>query len=211
MTIDLQQLPHVFHARSLRRSVHARIATAFNALDQALEGGWPTPALIEVLTDVYGIGELQLLLPLLRQLTHAGPQPSLIVWLNPPHVPNGVALAQQRVDARQWVAAELAQRDLLWSCEQALRSQACSAVLAWITSPSPAAFRRLKLAAMSADRVGIVFRRLSDARQPSPASLRLVLRPQGDQLSIEIIKNEGRMPRQVVIDVRAAANEGSPA
>ena len=29
-------------------------------------GGWPQPALIEVLVDVYGIGEVQVLVPLLR-------------------------------------------------------------------------------------------------------------------------------------------------
>jgi hypothetical protein len=209
--IDPRHIPHVFQARSLQRAERTRIPSGFGELDEALQGGWPAPALIEVLTDLYGIGELQLLLPLLTRLTRNGPQPALIVWLNAPLAPNGVAFAQQRIDARHWIAADLKERDVLWSCEQSLRSQACSVVLAWISTSNASAFRRLKLAAMSAQSIGIVFRPSRDAKQPSPASLRIVLQPQGDQLAIEIIKNEGRMPRRLAIDVRSRSAEGRTA
>lgn len=207
--IDPLHIPHVFHARSLQRSGRARISTGFSELDEALHGGWPAPALIEILTDVYGIGELQLLLPFLTKLIQVGPQPALFVWLNSPHTPNGVAFAQHRVDARHWIAADLAERDLLWACEKSLRSQACSVVLAWVATSNGAAFRRLKLAAMSAQSVGIVFRASRDAKQPSPANIRMLLQPHGDHLAIEIIKNEGCMPRRLTIDVRPV--EGSAA
>jgi protein ImuA len=201
MTFEPLQIPHVFHARSVQRSSHARIPTGFPSLDDALRGGWPTPALIEILIDVYGIGELQLLLPLLARLTRDGPQPALLVWLNAPHIPNGVAFAQHRIDARHWVAAGLQARDVLWSCEQALRSQACSVVLAWTSTSNTAALRRLKLAAVSAHSVGILFRPIREVNQPSPASLRIVLQPEREQLSLEIIKNEARMPSRLSIDV----------
>jgi protein ImuA len=201
MTFDPLQIPHVFQARSMR-SARRSIATGFNELDCALLGGWPTPALIEVLIDIYGIGELQLLTPLLRKLTQAGPQPPLIVWLNSPYVPNGVAFAQHRIAARHWFAAGLTEKDVLWAAEQTLRSHACSMLFAWTSTSNMAALRRLKLAATSSETVGILFRPIKEARQPSPANLRIVLTPSAEELSIEIIKNEGRLPSRLSIDVR---------
>ena len=132
----------------------------------------------------------------------------MIVWLNAPYVPNGVAFAQQRIEARHWVAADLQERDVMWSCEQSLRSQACSVVLTWISKSNATALRRLKLAATSAQSVGILFRPTRDADQPSPASLRILLQPQGQQLCIEVIKNEGRMPKRLALNVRLGTAEG---
>lgn len=209
MTFDPSQIPRVFHARSLQGSTRKRIPTGFCELDHALLGGWPAPALIELLIDVYGIGELQLLLPLMRTLVQQDPQPALLVWLNPPYVPNGVAFAQHGVHARHWLTAPLCERDVLWATEQSLRANACSMVLAWSSTTNTAALRRLKLAAMSSQCVGILFRPIADAKHPSPASLRVLLRPLGSQLSIEIIKNEGRKPSQLSIDVRGRAIDGS--
>lgn len=209
MTFDPSQIPHVFHARSLQGSTRKRIPTGFGELDDALLGGWPAPALIELLIDIYGIGELQLLLPLMRTLARQGPQPALFVWLNPPYVPNGVAFVQHQLNARHWLTASLGERDVLWATEQTLRANACSMVLAWASTTNTAALRRLKLAAIGSQCVGILFRPIADAKHPSPASLRVLLRPLANRLSIEIIKNEGRKPSQLSIDVRATTIDGS--
>jgi hypothetical protein len=53
---DPLQIPHVFRARSVRPSKRGVLTTGFDDLDAALMGGWPHPALIGVLVDVYGIG-----------------------------------------------------------------------------------------------------------------------------------------------------------
>src|SRR5688572_4505042 len=104
---DPLQIPNVWRAQSLasRASV---VPTGFDSLDAALGGGWPTPALLEILTDVHGIGELQLILPLLRTLTRRPPSPALIAWLNPPYEPNAVALAQHGfAHCQHWLAMNL--------------------------------------------------------------------------------------------------------
>jgi protein ImuA len=202
MTFDPLQIPHVFQARSMQPSTRRSIPTGFSELDRALLGGWPTPCLIEVLIDAYGIGELQLLLPLFRKLTHDGPQPPLVTWLNSPYTPNRVAFAQHQIIAQHWLATRLEERDVLWGTEQALRSNACSIVLAWLSTTNMAALRRLKLAAMTSGSVGVLFRPTKEAKSPSPASLRLLMTPVHERLSIEIIKNEGRKLSQLSIDVR---------
>jgi hypothetical protein len=208
MTFDPSQIPHVYHARSTHRS-QRRLPTGCEALDDALCGGWPAPALVEILIDVYGIGELQLLLPLLQQLKVRGPQPPLIVWLNAPYLPNSVAFAQHALHSHHWIAAGLSERDALWAADQSLRSNACSVVLAWIPRSTAASLRRLKLAAMSAGSIGILFRCIDDAKHPSPANLRLLVRPVATALSIEVIKNEGRQPAQVLIQVPDAFTQGT--
>jgi cell division inhibitor SulA len=198
---DPLQIPNVFRARSVSASVRKRVPTGFIELDTALSGGWPHPALIEILVDVYGIGELQLMLPLWRTLICA--DHSLIVWLNPPHTPNGVAFKQSHLHACHWLANNLNERDVLWAAEQCLRSNAIAAVLAWTAAPTMAGLRRLKLAAASTASVAIVFRRLRDAAQPSPATIRLALRPQGERLQVDVLKYEGRKPSTVLLDVHA--------
>jgi protein ImuA len=202
MTFDPMQIPHVYHARSMQSSSRRSIPTGFNELDRALLGGWPTPSLIEVLIDAYGIGELQLLLPLFRKLIQDGPQPPLMIWLNSPYIPNGVAFAQHQIVAHHWLTERLQERDVLWAAEQALRSNACSIALAWISTSNMAALRRLKLAAMNSGSVGVLFRPGREAKNPSPANLRVVLTAADECLSVDIVKNEGRKPSRLSLDVR---------
>jgi protein ImuA len=204
--LDPLQIPNVFRAGSVRPSARTLVPTGFDQLDTALVGGWPHPALIEVLVDVYGIGEVQLLVPLLRALVPTSSSP-LVLWLNPPYTPNAVALQQARIHAKHWLMHDLSERDVLWAAEQCLRSNGSSAVLAWISASSTAALRRLKLAAASTSSVGVIFRRLHEASQPSPANIRIALRPQGERLRVDIIKYEGRTPSTVVLDVHGRSQQ----
>lgn len=203
---DPLQIPHVFRARSVRPPARKVLPTGFDDLDAALMGGWPQPALIELLVDVHGIGEMQVLVSLLRALASMHSSP-LVVWLNPPYTPNAVALEQARVQATNWLARDLSERDLLWAAEQCLRSNASSAVLAWSSASSTAALRRLKLAAVSTRSVGIIFRPLHDSSQPSPASIRIAIRPEHERLRLDIIKYEGREPSSVLLDVHARSQQ----
>lgn len=198
---DPLQIPNVWRAQSIRP--HASIEpTGFDALDRALGGGWPAPAFIEILTDVYGIGELQVILPLLRALTKRAPAPPLIVWLNPPHCPNAVALAQHGLmDGHHWLAMNLSPRDTLWSMERALKAGACSAVLGWIPSADTASLRRIRLAVSTGHVYGILYRSSSGAGQASPAHVRLQLSPRDSLLHVAVLKAPGRKPTELLLNV----------
>jgi protein ImuA len=201
---DPSQIPNVWRAQSLHSQASAIEPTGFDALDAALGGGWPVPALLEVLTDIYGIGELQIILPLLRTLAKRSPPPPLITWLNPPHQPNAVALAQHGLDdCHHWLAANLSAKDTLWAMERALKADACSAVLAWTLTANTASLRRLRLAVSTKGVYGILYRSRSVADQPSPAHVRLQLSPLGRLLQVKVLKAPGRKPCEVLLDVDA--------
>jgi len=198
---DPLQIPNVWRAQSLtaRSSV---LPTGFDSLNAALGGGWPSPALLEILTDVYGIGELQLVLPLLHALTRRSPKPALIVWLNPPYEPNAVALAQHGFgECRHWLAMGLAAPDVLWSMEQALKAGACAAVLAWASQADTTSLRRLKLAVTGTQSHGVLYRPAAVAPQSSPAHIRLQLSARDTQLQVKVLKVPGRKPCELTLDV----------
>lgn len=201
MAIDLTQLPNVWHAESLSRAKDDAVASGHACLDAALGGGWPTPCLIEVLIDHYGIGELTLLLPLLKSLLIAQPE-ALALWLNPPHALHALALQQQGLaPARHWISQDLTEREAAWAFELSLRSGACCAVLGWLEKPSAAALRRLKLATSTGHTTAILFRGSEAARSPSPANVRLALTPAPQGLAIHLIKIQGRRPATLVVDL----------
>ena len=81
----------------------------------------------------------------------------------------GVKLKQLLVAKPQSAA------DAWWTAEQALRSGACSAVLAWLSMPDERRMRRLQLGAESGRAWGVLFRSASAAQQRSTAALRLRL------------------------------------
>jgi protein ImuA len=204
--IALAHIPNVWRAESLAQTEHGRIATGYAALDGALGGGWPTPALIEVLCDREGSGELQLLRALWqpRSVQGCNEQRSVVMWLNAPFAVQAVALAQLGLDpAQHWCAAGLTERDALWAMEQALRSGSCAAVMAWSKTVTSGLLRRLKLAASSHDAIGVLFRPGAAASAPSPATLRLRLRPGPEQLQVELLKVQGRKPGTLRLSLHA--------
>lgn len=199
---DPLQIPNVWRAQSLAPETSVT-PTGFAALDEALGGGWPPAAMIEILTDVYGIGELQIILPLLRTsvtpATHAAP---VIAWINPPYEPNSVALAQQELlDRPHWLITPSSTQDALWSMEQALKAGACAAVLAWISSVPTASLRRLKLAAVTGQTYAVLYRPITAATEPSPAHVRLILTPHRSQLGVRVLKARSRPPTDLMLDI----------
>jgi protein ImuA len=199
---DPLKIPNVWRAQSLAPETSLR-ATGFAALDQALGGGWPQPAMIEMLTDIHGIGELQLILPLLR--TSVVPEtlaPPVIAWINPPYEPNAVALAQQALlDRPHWLITTKSTQDALWSVEQALKAGACAAVLAWVSSIKTPSLRRLKLAMVTGHTSVVLYRSTAAASEPSPAHVRLMLTPRGSQLHVRVLKARSRQPTELTLDM----------
>jgi hypothetical protein len=166
------------------------LSTAYEALDQALPGGgWPTGALTEILVDQDGIGELQLVLPALARLTSAAKR---MVWLAPPHLPYAPALAAAGVDlAHLAVVRAPGRRDALWAAEQVLRGGCCHALLGWFRRASYEELRRLAVAAEASPAWVALVRPRAAALEPSPACLRLALEPDGEALSVRILKRRG--------------------
>ena len=156
------------------QSLHS---TGCAALDQLLpDRGWPAASLVELLCDLRGIGELRLLMPALARLSRQ--QARWVAWIAPPHIPYAPALAAYGVDiSRVLLIHPRTDRDRLWALEQAMKSGTCSAVLGW-----PGAhlrhqdIRRLQLAAVQGNTLGLLFREEQAALEASPAPFRLVLR-----------------------------------
>ena len=197
------------------------LPTGFRRLDERLAGGgWPLDTLIELLLPAHGVGELNLLVPALRELGRGEDGPRRwIAWIGPPHVPYAPALAGAGLDpARMLVVQPRGLRrgpcpqgtipspqsragtvpdSALWAMEQALRSRACAAALGWVDAADGNALRRLKLAAEEGGSLGVLFRPLHRASEPSPAALRLLLERRGDVLDVSILKSRGGMPARV--------------
>ena len=191
---QLQELlahPSVWRGRS--RAAIPTLSTGFAALDAGLPGGgWPRHGLVEILTPQPGVGELYLLLPALAALSRLSPA-RWCTWVSPPYEPFAPALEAQGVatDRMLLVRTHLP----LWAHEQALKSGACEAALAWLPRASPRAIRRLQLAAEQGRALGVLYRSQRFASEASPAMLRLLLEPtvrEGRQgARVSLIKSRG--------------------
>ncbi len=163
------------------------VPSGWPVLDDCLGGGWPRGALGELLSR-RGLG-LSLALPLLARESGAG---RWIGWVAPPQSPFVPALVQGGVDpARLLLVGERDAAEGLWAAEQMLRSGECGVVLIWPGHLTSAQIRRLQLAAGAGNAIGLLFRSLRDAAQPSPAALRLRLLPAPLGVEVEVLKRRG--------------------
>jgi len=148
--------------------------------------------LTEVLIERQGIGELRLLTPTLARLSEAD---GWLAWVAPPYVPYAAALAAVGIKLERLVVAKpQSEADAWWTAEQALRSGACGAVLAWLRAADERRMRRmrrLQLAAETGHTWGVLFRHARAAQDRSPAALRLLLEPAADGLAVTILKRRG--------------------
>lgn len=180
------------------------LPTGYAALDHCLPGGgWPTQGLIEVLADRTGIGELSLLLPALAQLCGEEREAGWFAWISPPHPPYAPALAACGIDIGRVLVVRAPPAE--WAMEQALRSGACSAVLGWAECRDRQSLRRLQLAAEHSGCLAVLFRRLHDGRDPSPAVLRIALSSDRDGLEVRILKSRGGRAARVQLGWIGAA------
>jgi cell division inhibitor SulA/protein ImuA len=184
------QTGRVWRGPSVCAGGEAGLASGFAALDTELPGGgWPTAALTEILPAHEGIGELRLLGPALSRLAAQG---RTLAWIAPPWLPYAPALAAAGIALPRIVIVRTASaRDALWAAEQALRANACGAVLCWLDRPRFTDLRRLQLAAEGGSAACFVFRRPAAAHESSPAPLRLSLHTDAGGLAVRILKRRG--------------------
>jgi len=184
------QHPGIWRGNQRAQTAEDALPTGFAALDELLPGGgWPRGALTEVLLSRQGIGELRLLMPTLARLSEAD---GWLAWVAPPYVPYAAALAAVDVKLERLVVVKpQSEADAWWTAEQALRSGACGALLAWLRAADERRMRRLQLAAETGQTWGVLFRHARAAQDRSPAALRLLLEPSANGLAIYILKRRG--------------------
>jgi cell division inhibitor SulA/protein ImuA len=197
---DLLNNPRVWRGRAHDAPL-AGLSTGYEKLDRHLPGGgWPPHSLTEVLTEQYGIGELELLMPALARLSVDDPvapyaEPGWVAWVAPPFQPYAPALQQSGINlSRLLIVRPKDASEILWSAEQALSSGTCSAVLLWPERLDDQASRRLQLAAEKGRSWAVAFRPRSARRQASAAALRLELEAGPDGTNVSIFKSRGARP-----------------
>ncbi len=199
-------LAEILEARSVWRgpargpSTPALHPTGLAELDARLpSGGWPASSLSEILIPGDGVGELSLLLPTLSRLTQAGERIAIVAPPYQLHAPGwhnaGVALDQVEV------VEATNPKDALWATEQCLRSAACAAVLSWPIKADDRALRRLQVAAETGQALGFAFRDAREARNPSPAALRLQMDARARELRVLKCRGGLAPPNPIAFDL----------
>jgi cell division inhibitor SulA len=191
----------VWRADRLGEGGVAALPSTFPELDAHLPGGgWPLGMLTELIAREPGVGELRLVVPVLRRLTR---ERKVAILLGPPHVPYAPALASFGIDLDYLIVVQATQAaDRLWAVEQALRSASFGALLAWLPHgrTRPEHLRRMQLAAQGTRGPVFLFRQLPAQFEASPAPLRLLLLPRpGQRLSVQLLKRRGPVLAQPLL------------
>jgi len=194
---ELLSHPAIWRGNALGSVATPGVPTGFPTLDAELPGGgWPAAALTEILPQHEGIGELRILGPALASLSARG---RWLAWIAPPYLPYAPALQAAGIDlARLLVVKTRSPRETLWAAEQALRSNACGAVLAWPQKITWPELRRLQLATEGSRALAILFRPPRAAGEASPAALRLALDTCEGDLAVRILKRRGAVLGQPI-------------
>lgn len=183
----LDRRPDLWRGRTPRQALPTGISTGLSLLDdQLLWGGWPPGSLSELLTDRPGEG-FALTLPALVRLSL---ESRWVLLVEPPFQPFAPALAARGLRLERLVMVT-AGSDRAWVTEQGLRSGACAAVLVWGGQWETTHLRRLQLAAETGGALAMLFREESAARSPSPAVLRLQVRPTPLGRELTLLKQRG--------------------
>jgi len=184
------QNPAIWRGDQYAKVAVESIPTGFGELDAQLPGGgWPRAALTELLLNRQGIGEMQLLIPSLARLSQTE---KWLVLVAPPYQPYAPGFHAMGVNlARLVVVKTRSDSESLWTAERCLRCGSCAAVLSWQGTSSPAALRRLQLAAEESKSFGVVFTPIRNASHPSPAPLRIQVSAGRGRLELQVLKRRG--------------------
>jgi protein ImuA len=180
--------PSLWRASQLARGLGRVVDTGYPALSDELPGGgWPVGALVDLLVQQAGVGELRLLRPALSASENRP-----VAFVQPPHTPHGLGLSYIGLSIERVLRVQAPKTaDALWSVEQILRAGSCSALIFWTQYAKASSLRRLHLAAQSSETLFVMVRPLAAAQDSSPALLRLALRPSADGLTVDIVKRRG--------------------
>jgi len=194
--------PHLWRGRA-GCPAHDVRSTGFEALDRALGGGWPWGAVVEILVERYGCGELGLLMPVLESLSASDddPAPGFFVFVTPPWVPYPPAMIRFGIDVGRVLVVRADAGEALWAAEQAVRSGASTAVLAWLGAVNDTVLRRLQLSAEERGCGLVLFRPERAMGHRSPAALRLKVSIECNETRVDVLKRRGGAPQSVRLDL----------
>ncbi|MDR5765892.1 MULTISPECIES: translesion DNA synthesis-associated protein ImuA [unclassified Caballeronia] len=180
--------PSLWRGSQLARAYGKTIDTGYAELSAELPGGgWPVGSLVELLVQQPGVGEVRLLRPALVSVSKRP-----LVLLQPPHVPNALALAYLGLPADKFMRLHAPKTaDALWSAERILSAGTCGTLLFWQQHIRQESLRRLHLAAQSTETLLVLIRPLASAQDASPATLRLAVRPADGGVDVNIVKRRG--------------------
>lgn len=180
--------PSLWRGTQLARASGRTIDTGYPRLSTELPGGgWPVGALVELLVQQPGVGELRLLAPAL-----AATRNRPVALLQPPHEPSAQGLAHVGIPPEKLLLLRPpTMSDALWCAEQVLKAGSCGALLFWQQHIRLDSLRRLHLAAKTSETLFFLLRPLSAAIDASPAELRLTVQPAAQGARVEIIKRKG--------------------
>jgi len=184
--------PALWRASQLATERGRRLSSGDDSLDKALGGGWPLGALIELLPEHPGIGEVHLLRAALSAL--AGRRQHIIL-LNPPYTPSLQCWTAWGLspDNLLLVRADSPQ-DTVWAAAQILHYQSSAALLCWAQAMAYADLLNLHRLARRGATLAVLYRPRHTGRQDSPASLRIALRATPQGLKILFLKCPGSLP-----------------
>lgn len=176
-------------------------SSGHSELDRWLGGGWVRSSINELQLSAPFIGELDVVLPVLRAARYA-------VWLNPPAEPYAWGWQTQGVDpARQLLVNTgtnaSAEKDALWALQQCTQAGCAEVVLAWFPELSAAAVRQVQQSLAQQRSLVFVFTGMSEDLSAKAYTHRLKLTraytaaaigavDQG--LQIEVLKRRGGWP-----------------
>ncbi len=169
--------------------------------------GWPLQCVIELVVDQWGSGELQVLVPLMRQLGQKKwslesqgqkdldqkNQGQKIAFIAPPYLPYAPAFHNAGIDLNNLVIvdSDIPAKDKWWCAEKMLRHSDCGLVLVWpdrrYIRTWASQIRRLQVATTMANNLCMVF----NCGKPvdTPVSLRLKLGYCHSGISVQIMKS----------------------
>ncbi len=175
------------------------ISSGYSLLDSQLHyGGWPTYALMELLCEHPGLGELSLLAPVLHKLSQNN---RWLFLVDPPHEPYAPALEQLGIKLNRLIIVRTrCSNEYVWACEQILRSSTCGVLLAWEHNKrlNLHQVRKLHLAARAESGLAVLLRPPKLARQHSFAALRIILTLDIHHYRLTILKQAGGWTGQTV-------------
>lgn len=199
MTVPLDRL--AAHERYWRRHGVRRASSQLQPattrsgwpmLDRVLPGGgYPAGAVTEMLCAQTGIGEVSFLLECLRQRLDADPRRQA-AFVSPPHAVSAPALISAGIDLTRLPVLTCARdAERVWAIEQMAQTGLFTAFVLWSETLDTTHLRRLQLIAEQASCPIFVYRSLQQARQRSPAALRLAITQVDGAQQLEVLKCRG--------------------
>ncbi len=169
------------------------VSTGKDDLDKILlHKGWPKSCLIECIQADYAAVWF-VFSSVLKSMSDQG----LIALLNPPATPYAVGLIQQSIDLDALVVVRPNNKaDFIASFVDLAKSQACSLLMAWQPQQnlSYAELRKCQLATLESKSLSFLYRHQAASQQSSPAALRLRFVMQARSLTLEFLKQKGKLP-----------------